>query len=203
MVSIVGGIIGLVLLIIVGLIAFSFIGTTIVDLTQQGQNFLDLLKINITPTAGETVCDISIILSGDLRGEFISVIVDNVKRSYQWFDCHNATAIPFFSLFNSNDSIEIFTENLSLLTFGECFDLHVTLVDQSGQRRNSPIKSICVDFGLIDDPFELRKIFVFDNIPDRNYDIELFFDNPTIHIKDLPSNAPKLDRICKVGLTSC
>jgi len=203
MVSIVGGIIGLVLLIIVGLIAISFIGTSIVDLTQAGQDLLDALKIDIKPVVGERVCDISIVLSGDLRGDFSGVIVDNVQKQYQWFDCHDSTSVPFFSLFNSNDGIGIFRENLSLLTFGECFDLHVTLVDQSGQRRSSPIKSICVGAGILDSPFQLEKIFVFDNIPDRNYDIELYFDNPTIHIKDHSSMQPKVERLCKVGLTSC
>ena len=119
MVSIVAGIIGLVLLIIVGLVAINFIGTSIVDLTQQGQDFLDALKIDITPVAGERVCDLSIILSGGLTEGFFSVIVDNVQKQYQWFDCHDSTSVPFFSLFNSNDSIEIFRENLALLTFGE------------------------------------------------------------------------------------
>ncbi len=205
MVSIVGGIIGLVLLIIVGLVAFSFIGTTIVDLTQIGQDFLDALKIDIKPVAGETVCDISIIISGDLADNFFDAFINNIQRSYQWFDCHDATGIPFFSLFNSNENLnpQVFGQPLSVLTFGECVNMHVTLVDRSGQRRDSPIKSVCFDLGLIDTPFQMRKIFLFDNIPDRNYDLEIFFDNPTIHIEGKQAGAPLFDRICKVGLTSC
>jgi len=201
--GIIAGLVLIVIVLIGGVLAFSFLSTTIVDLTQAGQDLLDALRIDIKPQVGEEVCDISIILSGDLRGDFLSVIVDNVQRSYQWFDCHQSTAVPFFSLINSNQNGINNLETLSLLTFGECFDLHVTLVDQSGQRRNSPIKSVCVDAGILDSPFELRKIFVFDNIPHRNYDIELYFDNPTIHIKDLQTLAPKLDRICKAGLLSC
>jgi len=175
MVSIVGGIIGLVLLLIVGVVVFSFIGTTVIDLTQQGQDFLDALKIDITPTANERVCDISIIISGDLADNFFDAFINNIKRSYQWFDCHDSTGIPFFSLFNSNENLnpQVFAQPLSVLTFGECVDIHVTLVDQSGQRRNSPIKSVCFNLGLIDTPFEMRKIFVFDNVPDRNYDLEI------------------------------
>lgn len=205
MVGIIGGIVAIVLLLIVGLVAFSFIGTTIIDLTQQGQDFLDLLKIDIKPQAGETVCDISIIISGDLADNFFDAFINNIKKSYQWFDCHNASAISLFSLINSNENLnpQIFAQPLSVLTFGECVDIHVTLVDISGQRRNSPIKSVCFNLGLIDTPFEMRKIFLFDSIPDRNYDLEIFFDNPTLHIEGKQAGAPLLDRICKTGLSSC
>ncbi len=201
--GIVAGIIGIVLLLIIGVVVVAFIGTTIVDLTQQGQDFLDALKIDITPNAGERVCDISVIIHGDLADNFIDAFIENIGKQYQWFDCHESTGIPFFSLINSNDNLSIFTENLSVITFGECVDMHITLVDQSGQRRSSPTKSQCFDIGLIETPFLLRKTFVFDNIPDRNYDIEIFFDNPTIHIKGKQAGAFQLDRICKTGLTTC
>ncbi len=201
-----GIIIGLVLLVfllIAGVVAINFLGTTIVDLTQAGQGLLDALKIDIKPQAGERVCDISIIVSGDLADNFFDAFVNNIQKQYQWFDCHDSNAIPFFSLFNSNEGAEIFRNNLSVVSFGECVDMHVTLVDVSGQRRNSPIKSICFDLGVIDTPFQMRNVFVFDNVPDRNYDLEIFFDNPTIHIEGQQSGSFFLDRVCRSGLSSC
>jgi len=201
--GIVTGLVAIVIILILGVIVFNFLGTTIIDLTQLGQGLLDALKIDIRPMAGETVCDISIIISGDLADNFLDAFINNISRQYQWFDCHDATLLPFASLFNSNEGIELFTTNLSVITLGECIDMHVTLVDVSGQRRESAIKSVCFDLGLIDTPFQLRKIFLFDNIPDRNYDIEIFFDNPTLHIQGKQAGAPLLDRICRTGLTSC
>jgi hypothetical protein len=210
--GIIGALVLIVVILIAGVIVWSFLSTSVVDLVGAGQELLDALKIDIKPQTGEEVCDISITIRSELRDTLLSGTIVAVggdagnPRTYQWFDCHQSTSVPFFSLINSNQvgigNLETLTQPLAF-TFGESIDMQVVLIDQSGQRRASPIKSITFGAGFIDTPFQITKTFVYDNLPHRNYELQIFYNNPSIHINDQPTGSPFISNVCKSGLASC
>lgn len=212
MVSLIPIIIFLVLILIVAY-AFISIGNTLVDATkEQFEIFfttIELREVIPIPMAFEDVCDVRITVRGNVDQTlpfsdlFVRMSFNDV--SYQWFDCHQSTGIPLFSIWDIG-KISDSSDLLSLL-FGDASDLKMEIELKSFPNEPPVIvnkflsphlaKTINLPSGSFPTPHPIVQEFIITNIPDRNYKLSVNLDI------DIFPQDPFLTNVCKQFTTSC
>lgn len=217
--------IAFMILIIIGAVVIQQLGLSTVDILNQSTNFLNAYKLQPNIQPGERLCDISITTFADLIGpntlsiEFGVVTdpfvqIENNVRSYQWFNCRDPTAVPFLSLVgNLFETEDLNIQSLDFLTiFGIEIQPSIQLSSPGsfqtiGPDLNPSLKKLIkVPAGNVPSPFDLDQTYLISNIPERNYDLKIFYDGKQIRTPDgtkLPFNSPFNSNICKSGLSSC
>ncbi len=201
-----GALIGIAIFLIVIIFAVTFFADFFVDLTQIGQGFLDQYQIMIRPMAGELVCDIRIDTFANLEERFLQVpviVFEQNVRAWNWFSCSDSSFVPLASLIEL-PNIQEGVQGLVIITSGQVIEVQVVLVDPITKTQvKSDTKTVQVPAGIISTPISLDKTFILNNIPSRDYELQIFYRNPEFKIEGLATNEPFIDKVCAVGKSSC
>lgn len=206
----------LIIVIIIGAVVFMQMGNQLIDATQDFQQTLftqiELREVVPLPMAFEDVCDLRVTVRGTVDQTlpftelFIRMNFGDV--SYSWFDCHESTAIPLFSLWDIGKTSD--TSNPLAVILGDAQDLNLEIELKNFPNDPNIIKNkflspnlakkIKLPSGSFPTPHPITQEFIITNIPDRNYKLTVDFSNT-----DIEGNAgdPFQTNICKQFTSSC
>lgn len=130
-------------------------------------------------------------------------------KKYEWFDCHESTSVPMASLLDFGLDFGDEKINNSGIQPGD-FDtmalfpveekIHAQIVLKSGPFKVDAItqpgmkKYIFIPAGNVPLPYDMRAVFVVQNIPARDYEMEIYYG---IEINNMSPGQPLVDRIGK------
>lgn len=211
--------------------AWGYIQDTVFELVKEGNELFARIEtskiIEVTPQAQETVCDLSIEIFAEYHNpqftfsfqedDFIAIggeASDNRVKKYIWSECHSTT-LSLLNMLNLNRGLE--QTNLQLASlFDTVADLevetYIRLTDtQTGDvidKFNTQGLSKTTNIGGREPPIAFQPKFFLDDIPHRNYKMDIFFiikqgdTERATRINDMADGKPFRDEICKSTVTS-
>ena len=166
--------------------------------------------------AGENLCDLKVTVYGKLVDALrpsIKIDTSNAK-SYEWFNCSPVTKLSLLSLWDIGLDDPVVQKpgwnamHLPLQDFLFVTEetIHAQIVLKSGPYKVDAVtqptlkKELKIPAGILPDNYDLRVTYVVTNIPDRDYDLEIYYGR---NINNLGAGVPLLDKICKSTKSEC
>lgn len=200
-----GSLAGIAVFLIVILVAGTYFLGTINTTVESGKDFFTAQRIKPTPNANEYVCDLVVVIYGELR-ETLPLTPVYIKVgegtshpeafTAKWISCNKAEAVPRFSLLPtlSGDA-----HPLAFFFDEEVIHTEVVLKDFSGYKIDANIqpalrRAVPLPNGLVPLPYLLQETFVVADIPCRDYSLEIYWGR---EINKLGAGEPFVSQINK------
>lgn len=213
--GITSGIIGLAILGVVIIALWGFVGTAIINLVDSTKGLADAFEITPKPKSSEKVCDVQITVHAELAETlpFTPLFIrmgdeaqlNKNPRDYSWLDCHSATAFPLASLLDWFRYDDEKPTGLALFLADEKIHVELVLRSSDGTKidaytQPSLFRWKTIKAGIIELPLDMSQQFVVKNIPQRDYNLEVYWGRD---INGMGSGIPFVTTICKSGGNNC
>lgn len=200
----VAGVIGLI---IIGIFAPGMINDFF-SAIDKANGFFTATQLTPRVNVDETVCDLRVKVFAKVTQDFgiaapeITIDKDN-NSSYEWFECESSSKIN--ALYLLDWDLEL--QNTSKLDFislgGESISVEIVLRDQKDSTQKVDAftqpqmkRLIQIEQGIIKTPLDASMEFVVKNIPERNYDLEIYYGRA---INDMDAGKPFISKICNLN----
>lgn len=181
----------------------------------------DADQLKLKPKSSEKICDLKVTVYGELHGYSPfgirtnqADLPTNLKillgkdtahpevKKYEWFDCQKSTAVPLASLldfgldFGPENQLNYDLAPQAFFTVEE--KIHAQIVLKSGPYKVDAVtqpnlkKYIFIPAGVVPLPYDMRAVFVVQNIPQRSYEMEIYYGQ---EINDLAPGQPYITNI--------
>jgi hypothetical protein len=200
-----------IIALVIGFSTFSPLFTGLID---EASGFFVDTQLKPEPESNEAICDLRVKVFADLDqtlafSEFFVRISPIDSHNYSWDDCHASGNFPLGSLLDLGTRFE----PLAIAT-GEVIETAcITIVDaKDPSQKVTPVTNpkLCRDITVTRGatlslalPFNVDAEFVINNIPLREYDLEIVYQGRDIAITEsgertisLNANEPYITKIC-------
>lgn len=223
-------VIGIIIILFLGTIGTSLIGSLAVDTSDDIETIIELLtkgsQPKPKPTSSELLCDLKLIIHAEYDQQapftpfFIRIISSGITdaihdsaKEYQWRDCQQSTQVPIFSLldFGVSDGVPLALVPV-FIGEGEAVNTEIVLldpktglkIDKSNDRNLQ--RSIDLPAGIaVNLPLDLSQTYLIKNIPHRDYELQIFFPDHDINSAsdNIGKSKPFIDEVCEFTKETC
>ena len=209
-----GFLFGIIIVGILGLVFYSFISDGLSSFARDQADVQEAGKLYPNPQVGETICDLKLIIKGTLDHKLFSlptVLVwhlneNSLQSTWLSDSCFKTGTASFLSLlpqpyfeklddysFKSSSTKLSYIDGkqeLDLIGIGDTeYEIEIKLVDVNGKVIDSKTfpnlkKKIFLPSGTIPEPYAWDKTFLLDNIPRRDYTVEVYMIGEIINNLD-------------------
>jgi len=208
MINIIAGLIGIAIFIVILLIAYAVFEPLITGIIDKANGLITATELKPRALGGETICDLRVKVFAEITQDFgigspeITMDKNNAFEA-TWFDCFGQSNPSPASLID----LDLRFSNLrfSLLDFvtlgGEKIHAEIVIrdandptqkVDAFTQPQLRRVVFSSDGISIIKTPLNVNVEFVITNIPQREYDLEIYYGRP---INDMGAGEPFIGKI--------
>ena len=196
--GIVIGLVAIAILAIIGLIFYEYISEGFDSFKTEIVESEASEAYQIIPEENQEVCNLRLTVYGEIEYELFSIPVElrfefgeNTNNPqvvvYEWKGCKGTENLSIY------DYIED-AELQSLINVVETdFTMKLRLVDNEKNNEEKSRKCCEIPQGIVATPMEFYESFIFNDIPKKNYDLEIIIDGQKINNKI--TNSPYIYKI--------
>lgn len=194
--------------IIAVVIGFSTFAPLLGGLLDADGFFVDT-QLKPKPQTNEIICDLRVKVNADLDqtlpfSELFIRIDTSDSHDWTWFECFAQDGFPPLALLDFGENFN----ELSFLALGELTETGcITIVDARDPTQKvtpNTQPNLCREVGVAEEfgeiiplPFDVSVEFVIQNIPLREYNLEITYDKREIFAdKTFTANEPYITKIC-------